>query len=217
MRRLSAAKAPIVILAILVALDFFTWKNILPSKLVMFNTVADWLANGGLPFVFALSLIENVAFVNVYFPGSIAILAAMVGTEGDFERVLAVWSIISIGAVVGQSATFFAASQLIHTFSKVSKGQPLYKNKLGMWLRLGLSSFWHPHLASMACLSMAEASVPLRYFLLVSVVCTSLWNAFWAVFVLWFGNIFVDGYTGTILVYLYLVGWIIIRIVKLKQ
>ena len=210
---------PLTALAIILLLDIGAHLQWLPSKSVLFIALSSWLADDGKIFVSLLSLIENVAFVNTYFPGSVAILAAMVGTSGELEKVLLVWLAATIGAVVGQFITFYFGARFMKLWPQDNISDRNTESMVSTLL-ITLSSFWHPHLASMACLSMASSRIDSKTFLIAAAIASAFWNIFWLAFVLMFGNIFAEGSIGNILVYTYLIVWIMIaawRVFRLRS
>ncbi|MCG7493300.1 hypothetical protein [Thalassobius sp. Cn5-15] len=186
--------------------DLLSYFSVLPSKVVAFEALSSWLATNGLLLVGVLSFLENIAVANAYFPGSVAILAAMHGASSDYALILEVWLIVTVGGIAGQIVTFKFGGALL---SRFSSRDAVGSNKAKVRpLALALSSFWHPHLASIACLRLAEIKMPTINFIGVSIVASSAWNTFWTVFVINFGNIFAEGIVGSALVYGYLLVWI---------
>ncbi|EBA12664.1 DedA family protein [Roseobacter sp. CCS2] len=211
----SIIKTPLALLTILLSLDALTFLGLLPSKTILFASLSEWLAGSGLAFVLLVSFIENIPILNVYFPGSITILAAMAGTSGDPLKVFAVWGVVSLGAVAGQFLLFAVGMRFIKRSQALNQPhQRVEKMNYKGPILLGLTSFWHPHLASMACLAMIEANVKFKRFATISIVWTCTWNIFWTFFVLLFGNIFSEGFLGFLLVYLFLVIWIVFLLTK---
>jgi membrane protein DedA with SNARE-associated domain len=97
----SELTLPLALLAVMVLTDGLAFCGVLPGKSGALSAISIWLATGGVAYIYIIAFLENVAFLNFYFPGSIAILAAMAGTGGDVSRVAAVWLLVTFGAVTG--------------------------------------------------------------------------------------------------------------------
>lgn len=212
---LKTPRTPVVFLGVLLLVDALAYLQLTPTKSAIFLFLSEWLAGAGLPTVFFISLIENIPLANVYFPGSIAILASMAGAAGDIPRIVLVWAVVSCGALLGQLLIFVMGARISRFLRKndVTAKSANEVDQRNLFL-LGLTSFWHPHLASMACLAMIDLGVGFRRFATVSIFWTCTWNILWTFFVLSFGNIFSEGSLGFLLVYLFLIAWILISILQ---
>ncbi len=204
---LRRSLTPLMILIVIACLDMLSYFELIPSKAVAFDAVSTWLSTNGILFVGLLAFLENVAIANVYFPGSVAILAAMHGASGDVGTIMTVWIVVTVFGLVGQTTTYLLASTVFAKLDVTKKGI----EELRPWT-LAFGSYWHPHLASMTCLTFASSGLPLRKFLVISLAASSAWNAFWTLFVLSFGNIFAEGPMGSVLVYSYLIVWILLSV-----
>ncbi|WP_209596948.1 hypothetical protein [Ruegeria sp. HKCCSP351] len=214
--RFANSLVPLSILAFLVLTDFLAWLGYIPNKLEAFSFLASWLAENGLVFVFFLAIIENAAVLNVYFPGSIAILTAMAGAVGSLHRILSVWFVVTLGSLVGLSLTFLVAKAVLKSKRRSSGdvGQAVFLEK--HWIITALTSFWHPHVASLTCILLAQKSASFWNFLRIAAFGNMFWNSFWTVIVLTVGNVFSEGLAGLVLVYSYLIVWLIYSLFKAR-
>lgn len=212
--RLSKSRLPLSILSFLLFTDFLAWLGYLPSKLESFSFLATWLAENGVVFVFLLALVENLALINVYFPGSIAILAAMAGAIGSWYLVFSVWLAVTAGSVLGLSITFLFATRILDRKKIASNLDESDQFIARHWIVMALTSFWHPHVASLTCILLAQKKASYWLFLRISLLGNVVWNTFWTAVVLTLGNVFAEGIGGLMLIYAYLAIWAVVSFVR---
>lgn len=208
-KTLGAATTPFSLIAILVTIDALAWMGVLPQKSDMFMSLSAWLAGGGILFILILAIIENVAIVNVYFPGSIAILAAMAGSAGEPTAVLRVWIVVTCGYVIGLSITYWVVRLFFSPSGPARESNFASNRGLLSSARKALFTFWHPHLASLTAIVLAQRGCSYSSFAIIASSCAALWNAIWTCVILAFGNIFSESGVGFVLVYAYLFVWLV--------
>ncbi len=212
---LPRVRPQLALLAFLSILYFLGWSGYGPSPLVISQTIKVLFERFGLGFVAAVSFVENIIGLNVYFPGSVAILTAMALTTGDPSRALMTFLSIIIPSFISHQLNYLIGRILGHemrgdTIPNASEGaQP----SSARWLWF-LSTVWHPHFAAVT--SMAAGSQKMRYRVFVSYFAPSflLWNVFWGFSMYSIGYI-VDE-TGTVfpLFFLYIIAWLVWDLIR---
>jgi membrane protein DedA with SNARE-associated domain len=201
-------KLPIILIIVFTFLHILSIFEILPNINYLSLEVKKFFDDYGIVSVGILSFIENIVFINAYFPGSIVILTGMAMTSGDPIRGLITYLTIFFFAFMAYNFNYFIGRFL-------SRNKPINSNKVSV--TLFLSSFWHPHFAAMTCLKTGVDGYSYYEFLKKSLLVGFIWNSFWGVFMYNFGSFTGGGINLIPLMYLYLFGWLISDIFKYKK
>lgn len=169
------ARTPLLFLILLLCLQIGAGVGLWPSYQDIFSAISKWLAGRGALAVFAVSLVENIAILNTYFPGAIAILGAMAATSGDPALALKVWLAITMGAAAGQTASFYIGRQVQRVKTNVTS--------LAM-----LTAYWHPFPGSLVSFTAGRSgSKEIDFFPRAGAILL-FWNVFWGAAMYLFGN-----------------------------
>lgn len=150
--------------------------RLLPSPDIIAELVKEWFERYGLPLVVSVSFLESLAGFNIYFPGSIAILAAMALTAGDPIRAALTLTSIFIPSLV--------AHQINFTIGRAAGRRVLgHKKVLRTHLVIGgyMVAAWHPHFAAVAAYAAGTSGIPYLRFVSLFSPALLAWNIFWGV------------------------------------
>lgn len=176
MTRFTSLYPPIALIVAVLAVWGGQELGFLPSSASILEVLTSWLLKGGAVVIVFVSLLENVVFLNIYFPGSVVILGVMASTQGNFSAALLVFFSIFIGQVVGLIISCFLGG-VLHN----SKRSTSTDNSVS---RLTILLFWHPHVASATAFALGVNSSKFRY--IICIVGCLMWSVFWAA-VMYFG------------------------------
>jgi membrane protein DedA with SNARE-associated domain len=173
--------------------------QLIPPVSDMMELVTDAFEEHGVVAVGICVVLENLVVFNLYFPGSLVILAGMASTAWQPSRAALFFGVITIFSQLTQSLNFGVGK-----YSKSKGGSAAVD--VGWW-EFGLA-FMHPQTASLASFRSGNSDTKFQSFILKLFVCSGAWHSFWAITMYNFGtfgkkesNFFL------ILFFLYLVLW----------
>lgn len=134
----------------------------------------------GLIAVMLCSFIENIAGLNIYFPGSIVILSAMALSAGNPKQAILLFFIITIFSIFAHIINYYSAKKIKHLN---------IRNQDPPGLSEFLLSFWHPHFAAIVCVKCGWSDTPANLFLKRMISVAILWYIFWAIMMYYLGSL----------------------------
>ena len=217
---LKRVRTQLSLLVVMSSLTLLSSIGVIPES----SRVTDLLRQAldhpyGLAIIGAISFIENIVAVNVYFPGSITLIAAGAATAGDPYRAVQVFICIVVSAAVMHQINF--------AIGRLLSGQPVKAGHSGLrdirddrpvvgWL-LFLATFWHPHLTAVTCVRAGQIGMPYRCFGGMFLAVFLPWELFWGIMIYQVG-IFAGSSRNVVpLVYGYIVLWLIWDVVKMAK
>lgn len=181
---ISDIALPSVILLSILAISALSSYDVIPKQEKILEIVLKFIESGGYAAIFLISLIENTAILNVYFPGAIAILAAMALTQNNPPLAMQVWTAITLGACAGQMLSFWLGRK------NRKKSDIFYKNLL---IYFCFISYVHPYLGSISSYNLGRSNIKFHLFSTFISIYIILWNIFWGLLVYNFGNFLGNG------------------------
>lgn len=200
MKYFKAIKLQLLIFLAITVFILFSHFDILPDSVEIQNWFLVVLNSYGSLALFLLSFGENLAGLNVYFPGSIAILIGMANTHGNIELAISAFLAIFIGSFISNFINLLLSRSLS---SKISTRISYLE---------ALVSLWHPHFASLVSMRMGRHKDGLGDFFTIFLPVSLIWNIVWAIFIYNMGSIVSlndDNGWMNIIFFLYLIIWII--------
>ena len=183
--------------------------GIIPGQKWLMEGLSAFFDSHGLPAVAACSLIENVAGLNVYFPGAIVILTAMSLSAGDPARALATFAAIVLPSLLAHCFNFFLGRLGKSGFGARTKNRNTDRvEEASPSLVEFVLALWHPHTGAIVSIRSGAAGFPFRQFLLRLIPVSLAWNSFWGLLMYFYGGLSGMGSGGVlVLIILYLIGW----------
>lgn len=174
---IKRARAQVLVLLIVSVGGILRLFDVIPSAQELLQIGIAFVETYGVAFVAPVSFFENIVGVNVYFPGSIAILLTMASTAGD--RVLAwlTFGAIVLPALASQILNFYVGRRFLGGRRGAEAARRNYesgKANLAFWLL-----FWHPHTAALTCLDAGAQGVRFGRFIRLILPPFFVWNGFW--------------------------------------
>lgn len=200
---LRAAGIPLAVLVLVTLLQIASAYGFIPSQAYLMDTIVAWVSTKGAPAIMVVSLLENTAVLNTYFPGAIAILSAMALTHDNPAAAVQIWLAITGGALAGQSISY-----LIGRTAKRFQRSGTTRTYV-FW-----ATYWHPYTSSFTALRAASQGMPFVQFALRCLPAVLVWNLFWGISMYIFGNFLGGGENFVRLIILYLIGWAILTMVQ---
>lgn len=172
---LSRIRAQLIVGVMLMLGAVLQEFGVIPSSPAIMNTLRQFLDTYGVGFVVLIAFLEHIGGLNVYFPGSIAILVAMANTSGNPRQAWAVFSAIILASALAQVVNFVASGWIGKKFFRADEG---YVEDVGdswyFWY-----AYWHPHFAAWASIKAADDGLSLRQFVSRASAPFLVWNGFW--------------------------------------
>lgn len=183
----QAATFPTIVLALFVGLMIF-WRFFdLPTPEEMFNLIVRFFESYGLLVVFIGALGEGVAVVNLYFPGSAAILLGVVASEGDPLQASAVVVVASCGFALAAQFNYLIGRCGLQPLLHRIGGRSLLERSRRKYERQGARSlFWgyfHPNIGGLLAVAAGTGRLRWKYFSRLTVGAITFWNILWGIVV----------------------------------
>ncbi len=201
--------APLLLLVAVASVHFLSACGVIPSTVVLSSFVERLFVQYGLPLVGVCSFIENIAGINVYFPGSVAILTGMALTSGNPARALATYLAIVFPAALANQLNYLAG-RFVGKIPKV----PRDSKALRLWY---IATYWHPHLAATTAFASGAQGVPYQQYCKYLVIASLFWSSFWALLIYYFGAFVGVGENLLPFSYGYIILWLGWEIWKLRR
>ena len=209
-------RVPLALLALVLSLEALAALGILPSSDVLLSRLSRMLETWGLVVVVLFAFLENVVGFNVYFPGSVVLLAAMSLTAGNPLRAIQVWIAIVIPSIAAQQLNYVIGRVMRRSWNRSgapTATRPSFKSEKSLWL-LSISTYWHPHFAAITSIECGARAVPYIKFLKSMLAASASWYVAWGLIMYFAGALFASGGNWKILIIAYLSGWIVLEVVK---
>nr|VFK26073.1 MAG: membrane protein DedA, SNARE-associated domain [Candidatus Kentron sp. MB]VFK31335.1 MAG: membrane protein DedA, SNARE-associated domain [Candidatus Kentron sp. MB]VFK75443.1 MAG: membrane protein DedA, SNARE-associated domain [Candidatus Kentron sp. MB] len=207
-----SVRGALVLLGLFVTLQFLSFLDIVPSMDELGSLVERFFKDHGLVAVGVLSVVENLAGFNAYFPGSIVILTGMAMAAGDPVRGLITYLVITFAAFFSYNVNYIVGRYFCnHNSDNRSIGNR--KIEINGWIWYFIS-FWHPHFAAITCFATGSEGFPYRWFSLRMLVVGVIWNSFWGLSMYFVGSLGKNEVNLTMVMYIYLFGWLTIDSIR---
>lgn len=203
----SYVRGPLVLACLLIILSIGSAFAVLPSSEEVFRGVQRLFVAHGVLMIGPISCIENLAVINLWFPGAVVILTAMALTYGDPLRAIATFIAIWIGSLIGLHVSYLGGYAIsVRSPQALNSYQP--RTKRTIWL-LFASTFFHPQLASASCYGLGVERARYRDVVVPLFVANLGWNLFWGITTYHFGAVISGPSAVSWLFSAYVAGWLL--------
>ena len=166
-------------------------RGLIPSRSQIAKNIGTAFSTYGLVVVAGTSFIENLGGLNIYFPGSIAILGAMAMTAGKPVMAARVFGTIVSFSFLAHSTNFFIGRAASGQRSWKLSGDGRIPEAIRKW---GFPVvFWlatcHPHPTALVTLLAGAKGVSYRTFLKWFLPPFCVWNVFWGILMYTLGGL----------------------------
>ena len=204
-------RTPLLLLILILGIEILASNKIIPSFNELSGTLKLALKEHGLIMMGPLAFLENIAGLNVYFPGSVIILTTMALTGGDPIKGLLTYIIYYASAFAAYHVNFFFGRAFRKKGNVNSSAQTAQMNRAKMWVRF-LTTFWHPQTASLTCVHVGSDGYRYSQIFPYLIVSSFIWNTFWGLTMYYVGIRMGSNINFDALAYIYLFGWLLISI-----
>lgn len=195
---IKALRVQFFVIALLFIFYLLQFLEVLPDMSSLEATLSELMALYGVVFLFALSFVENIPGLNIYFPGSIAILLGMSNTSGNLSQGFFAFSSILLAAILANAINIYFSN-------KVEK-----KSAEKIFLVETVLALWHPHFASIFALRVGKLSNAWSFFVFKFIPVTTCWYIIWAVLMYNIGStISMSSMLMNVVFFIYLGAWLI--------
>ncbi len=206
--RLRRILVPLSVLGMLGIIEALAAYRIVPPPENTIAAVGAFLGRASLWFILCVAFVENVLVVNVYFPGSVVILFSMAATRGSPARAVQVFAAIVVGSALAQHLNYALGRRLSAREQKASSTK---------FMLLGLLSFWHPQLGSLASFQIGTAGATYAKYVRILLLSWLPWNAFWGILMYLIGSVPVTAPEFVRIMVAYLLIWIGVEIIRARE
>lgn len=178
---IKIVRVQLVLLLVILSLYLLSQVGVIPESSELNAILMRYLEKYGLILLLLISFLENIAGLNVYFPGSIAILASATMTAGNLPVAIKVWFAILLGSLIAHQINYLIGKHFAFGETmELSSSGACEKSKASSirWV-LFLSTFWHPHFAAMTCMSAGAKGMQYGSFVLLYSTSNVLWYIVW--------------------------------------
>lgn len=184
---IEAGSSPALII-VLFLIMMLVWRIFdLPDPEETYDLIVGFFAEYGLWVVAVGALGEGVAVINLYFPGSAAVLLGVVSSEGDVFRAAMVVFVASLGFIIAAHLNYaigyYGLHPLLHRFGGrrlLERGERRYRER---GVRALAAGYFHPNIGGLIAVAAGAARLQWSKFLAVTTIAIIFWNTLWGVVV----------------------------------
>lgn len=173
-----------IVLGVVLFLIFLRAKGIIPGPDIIVSYLETLYTNYGYPVVFISALIEGLVLVNLYFPGSTAIILGVIFASRSELSVPLVVALAIGGFLISYTANYFIGRHGLNKLLKKCGYEESLKNIQNSLKEKGgraiLSSYFHPNLAALVSTGAGLIGMPYLKFIGASALALILWDSLWA-------------------------------------
>lgn len=169
---------PVVALACAVLFLAASRVGLLPSQDALFARVEGFVSSSSAVWIILIACLEYTVAINVYFPGSIVILASMTATNGEINLVIRMFTFIITGQAVGLSISYLSG---LYARLRLNPDATTIGESFTQWsvATLILATFLHPHSAALTSFNLGTQRCFVRTFAGWGIVGLLIWGSFW--------------------------------------
>jgi len=207
----SRIRKQLILLGIVTVMLVLSRAGEIPSPECLARYLEGYFETYGLPLVAITSFLENLVVVNIYFPGSMLVLAAMALTAGNPTRAVLTYLAIVLPAIISQHVNFLlgrSSRGRRPTADREYREGPERLAGMRNWL-VFFSTLWHPQLASVTCFAFGSSGISYRAFARYLYISGLAWSIFWGLLIYHVGNVLRPTQNLIPLLYVYLILWLL--------
>ena len=109
----------------------------------MIELLSNLYRDYGLPALFISSLLESIAYIGLYFPGSVVILLAVAVSDGSVFEFMTIAAVTALAIVVGSTISYYCGWYSLLRSSVSESEVTLNEPKSTLWWFILCN--WHPN------------------------------------------------------------------------
>lgn len=167
-------------------------KGIIPSPAKIIDLLEQGYASYGYWVVFLSAILEGLIIINLYFPGSTAILLGVILAERSGLSVPLVVTIAIIGFSISYSANYFigrfGVSRLLERFGYGQVIEETSEKLKEKGPRMILTSLFHPNLGAFVTTGAGVIKMPVWQYAIATLTGLTVWDSVWGLLAYTFGE-----------------------------
>lgn len=172
---------------VLGGLFYLRYSGVIASPEEIVSYLDDWYSRYGYWVIFISALIEGIFVVNLYFPGSTAILLGVaLATQNELSGIILVMLTI-IGFFLSYCANYFLGKyglfQLLLRFGYGDILEDIKQSISEKGPRIMLTTFFHPNIAAAIATGAGVINMPFKQFAIWCFLSLILWDIIWGILV----------------------------------
>lgn len=180
---LLSALVPLICTGALLVV-FVLWEGFsMPDPKETYFLIERWFLAYGLPLVFVAALLEGIAVVNIYIPGSAVIVLGVVFSREDPTMAAMVVLVTTLAFIITAQVNYCVGYFGLHNLLRRLGGGALIDRAQAYWQKHGERTlpiaFIHPNIGGFVSIAAGNGRFPLRSFFWRSALYTSGWNILW--------------------------------------
>ena len=194
--------------------------GVIPGPARILQLVETGYSHYGYWLVFISAILEGLVVINLYYPGSTAILLGVIFAHRSGNSVPLIVALTVIGFMIAYSINFIAGyygiSQLLAKLGYQSQLKHIGKSLKDKGVRVILTSLFHPNLGAIVTTGAGVIRFSPYKFFISSLISLIVWDSVWASLAYFFGNEIIRLFESW-LIYPVLMGWTLITLLPLLR
>lgn len=176
-----------LIISVVIGVGLLVLMRLFATPEEIVSNLTSWYEQYGYWVIFISALIEGIFVVNLYFPGSTAILlGGALSSQNELSTVLLVILII-LGFFISYVFNYFLGKyglyRLLLRFGYKEAIEGTRQSLILKGPKMMLVSFFHPNVGSVVTTGAGIINMPFRQFLFWCFVSLVIWDTIWGIIV----------------------------------
>lgn len=181
-----------LVISIVVGVGLLLVLRLIATPEEIVSKLAGWYGQYGYWVVFISALIEGMFVINLYFPGSTAILlGGALASQNELSAIILVLLII-LGFFISYIFNYFIGKfglyQLLLRFGYGEAIEGTKESLITKGPKMMLVSFFHPNVGSVVATGAGIINMPFRQFATWCLVSLIIWDTIWGIIVYALGS-----------------------------
>lgn len=181
-----------LVISIIVGAGLLLLLRLIATPAEIVSKLAGWYGQYGYWVVFVSALIEGIFVINLYFPGSTAILlGGALASQNELSAIILVLLII-LGFFISYVFNYFLGKfgmyQLLLRFGYKDVIEGTRESLVTKGPKMMLVSFFHPNIGSVVATGAGIINMPFRQFIVWCLASLILWDTIWGIVVYALGS-----------------------------
>lgn len=176
-----------LIISVVVGVGLLVLMRLIATPEEIVSNLTNWYEQYGYWVIFISALVEGIFVINLYFPGSTAILlGGALSSQNELSTVLLVVLII-LGFFIAYIFNYFLGKhglyRLLLRFGYKDAIEGTRQSLVLKGPKMMLVSFFHPNVGSVVTTGAGIINMPFKQFLLWCFVSLVIWDTIWGIIV----------------------------------
>lgn len=181
-----------LVISIIVGIGLLLVMRLMATPEEIVGKLAGWYGQYGYWVIFISALVEGTFVVNLYFPGSTAIvLGVALASQNELSGTVLIFLTI-LGFFISYNLNYFLGKyglyRLLLRFGYKDIIEGTRESLLAKGPRMMLASFFHPNVGSVVTTGAGIINMPLRQFVIWCLISLLIWDTVWGVVVYVLGS-----------------------------